>query len=67
MDEKTMVEIRDESWATEYENSLTLSQWQDWLMLKKIEREFAKNAGYDFGNGRYWEFLTIQELREAQS
>lgn len=31
------------------------------------EAAFAKATGYDFNYGRYWETMTLQELREAQS
>lgn len=56
----------DSDTIKEYENSLTLSQWEELQRLRKIEREFAKNAGYDFGYGCYWETMTLKELREAQ-
>ena len=31
------------------------------------EAAFAKAAGYDFGYGRYWETMTLAELRAVQS
>ena len=57
----------DNDTIKEYENMLTLSQWIEWKRLQKIEREFAANVGYDLDYGRYWETMTIQELREDQS
>jgi hypothetical protein len=49
-----------------YEETLTLSQWQELQRLRNREREFAKNVGYDFSYGRYWEVMTLEELREVQ-
>lgn len=30
------------------------------------ERQFAKDTGYDFNYGRYWENMTLEELRKIQ-
>lgn len=56
--------VYDHETIKEYEESLTLTQWQELNNRRKVERDFAKNAGWDYD--RYWEVLTLQELREAQ-
>lgn len=57
----------DETTINEYEATLTLNQLKSLWELRKIEREFAQNCDYDFGYGRYWETMTLEELREAQN
>ena len=56
----------NEETIEQYEATLTLTQWQLLWKLRQNERQFAKDCGYDFGYGRYWETLTIDELIEAQ-
>lgn len=51
----------------QYAQSLTLNRWEYWNELKRREREFAKNCGYDFGYSHYWETMTIEELIAEQN